>query len=135
MIFYADEIIYADVHFADSDTILGPVSLYRLPNETKVIFVRQAHQLESMSAVLERSHVVGIDTEWLPNIPEFRNLQKKEPRTAVIQLASDIEPMVFVVDVITFLESVDGGRRLVQVLGSIFRNPKILKLGELKDHA
>ncbi|KAG0284748.1 Exonuclease mut-7 [Linnemannia gamsii] len=106
----------------------GPVSLYRLPNETKVIFVRQTHQLESMSAVLEKSHIVGIDTEWLPNIPEFRNLQKKEPRTAVIQLASDIDSMVFVVDVIAFLEGVDGGRRLVQILGSIFSNPKILKL-------
>ncbi|KAF9551021.1 Exonuclease mut-7 [Mortierella hygrophila] len=109
-------------------TAPGSVSLYRLPSETKVFFVRQAHQLESMSAVLERSRVVGMDTEWLPNIPEFRDLQKKEPRTAIIQLASDVDEMVFVVDVIAFLEGVDGGRRLVQVLGSIFRNPKILKL-------
>lgn len=115
--------------------MLGPVSLYRLPIETKVLFVRQAHQLESMSAVLERSRVVGLDTEWLPNIPEFRDLQKKEPRTAIIQLASDVDAMVFVVDVIAFLEGVDGGRRLVQVLGSIFRNPTILKLGKLKRHA
>ncbi|KAK3817885.1 MAG: hypothetical protein JOS17DRAFT_390810 [Linnemannia elongata] len=113
-------------------TAPGPVSLYRLPSETKVLFVRQEHQLESMSAVLERSRVVGMDTEWLPNIPEFRDLQKKEPRTAIIQLASDVDAMVFVVDVIAFLEGVDGGRRLVQVLGSIFCNPKILKLGKLK---
>ncbi|KAG0066859.1 Exonuclease mut-7 [Linnemannia elongata] len=109
-------------------TAPGLVSLYRLPSETKVLFVRQAHQLENMSAVLERSHVVGMDTEWLPNIPEFRDLQRKEPRTAIIQLASDVDAMVFVVDVIAFLEGVDGGQRLVQVLGSIFRNPKILKL-------
>lgn len=88
-----------------------------------------------MSAILERSRVVGIDTEWLPNIAEFRNLQRKEPRTAVIQLASDIDSMVFVVDVIAFLEGVDGGRRLVKVLGSIFRNPKILKLGKQNEHA
>ncbi|KAF8943371.1 Exonuclease mut-7 [Haplosporangium gracile] len=109
-------------------TAPGPVSLYRLSNETKVLFVRQVHQLESMSAVLERSRIVGMDTEWLPNIPEFQALQKKEPRTAVIQLASDVDAMVFVVDVIAFLEGVDGGRRLVQILGSIFRNPEILKL-------
>ena len=130
-----DEILTADAHFFDTTKMLGPVSLYRLPSETKVLFVRQAHQLESMSAVLERSRVVGMDTEWLPNIPEFRDLQKKEPRTAIIQLASDVDAMVFVVDVIAFLEGVDGGRRLVQVLGSIFRNPTILKLGKLKRHA
>ncbi|KAG0375368.1 hypothetical protein BGX24_009213 [Mortierella sp. AD032] len=109
-------------------TAPGPVSLYRLPSETKVIFVRQAHQLESMSAILERSRVVGMDTEWLPNIPEFRHLQRKEPRTAIIQLASDVDSMVFVVDTVAFLEGVDRGWRLVQVLGSIFRNTKILKL-------
>ncbi|KAG0264781.1 Exonuclease mut-7 [Linnemannia exigua] len=109
-------------------TAPGPVSLYRLPNETKVMFVRQAHQLESMSAVLERSRVIGMDTEWLPNIPEFRHLQKKEPRTAIIQLSSDVDSMVFVVDAVAFLEGVDGGRRLVQILGSIFRNIRIIKL-------
>lgn len=128
----ADEILTTDGHFFDTTAMIGLVSLYRLPSETKVLFVRQAHQLENMSAVLERSNVVGMDTEWLPNIPEFRDLQRKEPRTAIIQLASDVDAMVFVVDVIAFLEGVDGGQRLVQVLGSIFRNPKILKLGKLK---
>ncbi|KAF9134990.1 Exonuclease mut-7 [Mortierella sp. 14UC] len=106
----------------------GPVSLYRLPNETKIMFVRQAHQLESMSTALERSRVVGMDTEWLPNIPEFRHLQMKQSRTAIVQLASDVDSMVFVVDVIAFLEGADGGRRLIRVLGSLFQNTKILKL-------
>ncbi|KAF9081892.1 Exonuclease mut-7 [Mortierella sp. AD031] len=106
----------------------GQVTLYRLPNETKTIFVKQAHQLESMSAVLERSRIVGMDTEWLPNIPEFRNLQRKLARTAIIQLASDVDSMVFLVDAVAFLEGPDGGKRLVQVLGSMFHNPKIRKL-------
>ncbi|KAF9908640.1 Exonuclease mut-7 [Linnemannia zychae] len=106
----------------------GPVSLYRLPSETKVIFVRQAHQLESMSAVLERSRIVGMDTEWLPNIPEFRHLQKNDPRTAIVQLACDVDSMVFVIDVIAFLEGGDGGQKLAQALGSLFHNTKILKL-------
>jgi len=56
---------------------------------------------------------------------------------AIIQLSTDVDALVFVVDVVAFLEAGadsgsgdSGGRgRLVEILGSLFRNPKILKLG------
>ncbi|KAG0244979.1 Exonuclease mut-7 [Mortierella sp. GBA43] len=84
--------------------------------------------LRSLAASLRASKVVGMDTEWLPQTEEYEKHQPAFQRTAILQLACDVNATVYVVDTIAFLESGDGGLSLVEVIGSTFNNPKICKI-------
>ncbi|KAK3822821.1 MAG: hypothetical protein J3Q66DRAFT_330211 [Benniella sp.] len=101
---------------------------YQLPSNTKVVFVDSITQLKTMSASLKMSKVIGMDTEWLPQIEAFEEHQPKNSRTAILQLACDADSTVFIVDTIAFLQNNDHGQSLVNVIGDVFNNPKILKI-------
>ncbi|KAF9363982.1 hypothetical protein BGX34_002830, partial [Mortierella sp. NVP85] len=101
---------------------------YQLPSNTKVVFVDSIAQLKTMSASLKMSKVIGMDTEWLPQIEAFEEHQPMNSRTAILQLACDADSTVFIVDTIAFLQNSDHGQSLVNVIGDVFNNPKILKI-------
>lgn len=106
---------------------------YQLPSNTKVVFVDSIAQLNTMSASLRMSKVIGMDTEWLPQIEAFEEHQPMNSRTAILQLACDADSTVFIVDTIAFLQNNDHGQSLVNVIGDVFNNPKILKIGKRRE--
>ncbi|KAI8348379.1 hypothetical protein B0O80DRAFT_502062 [Mortierella sp. GBAus27b] len=104
------------------------VPFYKLPSTVSRVFVNSEPLLRSLAASLRASKVVGMDTEWLPQTEEYEKHQPAFQRTAILQLACDVNATVYVVDTIAFLESGDGGLSLVEVIGSTFNNPKICKI-------
>lgn len=109
---------------------MEPEPYYQLPSSTRVVFVDSITQLTTMSASLNKSKVIGMDTEWLPQIEAFEEHQPVNSRTAILQLACDADSTVFIVDTIAFLQNNDYGQSLVDVIGDAFNNPKLLKIGE-----
>ncbi|KAF9993337.1 hypothetical protein BGZ65_011158, partial [Modicella reniformis] len=110
------------------DTAKATVTFYELPNTTNVVFVNSEAQLETLSRSLRKSNVIGMDTEWLPQIEEYEEEQPVYSRTAILQLACDADSTVYIVDTIAFLQVPDHGSCLVEVIGDIFNNPRVLKI-------
>ncbi|KAF9186922.1 Exonuclease mut-7 [Haplosporangium sp. Z 11] len=103
------------------------IPFYKLPENTHVVFVDNEEQLDAMATSLMNSAVVGMDTEWLPVTEEFKDISKGH-RTAILQLACHVNLTVYLVDTIAFLEDTYSEERLVEILGTMFNNPDILKV-------
>ncbi|GJJ71326.1 hypothetical protein EMPS_03676 [Entomortierella parvispora] len=101
---------------------------YRLDVDTKVVMVDSVDGLRRMMEVLQRANVLGIDTEWLPNTPQFRGRQRKDPRTAILQISSDAENTVYLVDTIIFSSRPDLSMFFVEALGGLFNDESVLKI-------
>jgi len=103
---------------------------YRLDGDTLVVMVDSLDGLQHMMKVLQRANVLGIDTEWLPNTPQFRGRQRNDPRTAILQISSDAENTVYLVDTVTFSNHPDHGMFLVEAVGGLFNDESVLKIGK-----
>ncbi|KAF9906163.1 hypothetical protein BX616_000789, partial [Lobosporangium transversale] len=104
-----------------------PYPFYKLPSDVQIIMVDSDEQLGELAFSLKNSTIVGMDTEWLPNVKQYRGL-RPGTRTAIMQLACNADSTVYIVDTVAFLNSPDFGEQLVQVIGEFFNNPKTLKL-------
>ncbi|KAG0306849.1 Exonuclease mut-7 [Dissophora globulifera] len=105
-----------------------PTPTFVLPPEVKIVFVDSDAELDMLADALSSSTVVGMDTEWLPQIEEFEMHQTSSVRTAILQLACDSNSTVYIVDAVSFLESDDYGMGLVEVMGAFFNSRRVQKL-------
>ncbi|KAF8984355.1 Exonuclease mut-7 [Entomortierella lignicola] len=109
------------------------VPVYPLPGYTQIVVVDADNQLELLRHSLENSSAVGMDTEWLPWMPKYNKLRAGQvPRTAILQLACDFDSTVYIVDIVAFLKRCPDVEyetpRIVQVIGGLLNNPRILKI-------
>ncbi|KAF9584565.1 Exonuclease mut-7 [Lunasporangiospora selenospora] len=113
---------------------------YELPTTARIVVVDGVARLKELSRALRQTRVVGMDTEWLPDVPRFEHLRPGQ-RTAIVQLACDYIDTVFLVDVLAFLDNPEWvhaqddsqdyltpQKQLVHVLGSLFSDPNIRKI-------
>ncbi|KAI8979737.1 hypothetical protein BDF20DRAFT_913253 [Mycotypha africana] len=99
---------------------------YELPPRIKRVLVNSRETLMLMKDILSVSNVCGLDTEW---IPAFAS-KNGDDKTALMQIASDIDDYVFLLDLKTMYASEN-----VQLLGwteiilkLLFEDAEILKL-------
>ncbi|KAG0043623.1 Exonuclease mut-7 [Gryganskiella cystojenkinii] len=106
--------------------------MYQLAASTHIQMIDSIEGLERMSNTLQRAKILALDTEWLPNIAQFKSGQQKNrldrPRTSIVQIASDVDNSVYLVDVITLMSRGDLGLAFVTTLGSLLNTKSVRKL-------
>ncbi|KAG1455165.1 hypothetical protein G6F56_007132 [Rhizopus delemar] len=118
-------------------TSLGPkkptnpnkLPYYRLPLMTNWMFVNSEKSLIFMKDILSRSHLCGIDTEW---VPAFATITPA--KTALMQIASDIGGYIFLLDLKT-VQTTDNKliyKLAEKILQFLFEDDEILKIGKTK---
>ncbi|RCI00386.1 Exonuclease mut-7, partial [Rhizopus stolonifer] len=99
---------------------------YQLPAKAQCVVVDSIQTLLQMKDVLSTSTVCGLDTEWVPTFAKTTDV-----KTALMQIATDIDGFVFLLDLKTILEP--QHTRLLQlteiILRLLFEDEQILKLG------
>jgi hypothetical protein len=100
---------------------------YALPARAKVVWVDSQATLMQMKEVLSVSNICGMDTEWIPAFASVGPV-----KTALMQIATDIEGYVFLLDLKTIFEPEKKHLyRLTEIiLRLFFEDDHILKLGK-----
>ncbi|CAO3614438.1 unnamed protein product [Cunninghamella blakesleeana] len=96
---------------------------YSLPTDVDWYMVDDDASVNNMKQILEKSKICGLDTEWVPSFA------KMNPRTALMQIATDLKT-VFLVDFKTlFLHSnIDLCDKVEVILRHLFESKHIIKL-------
>ncbi|KAI8377057.1 hypothetical protein EDC96DRAFT_571325 [Choanephora cucurbitarum] len=104
-----------------------PEKVYQLPAKAKCVMVNSGETLMQMKNVLSTSTICGLDTEWVPAFAKTGVV-----KTALMQIATDIDGYVFLVDFKTLFEPEHAKLlHLAQViLGLLFEDDQILKIGK-----
>ncbi|KAI8373249.1 hypothetical protein BD560DRAFT_489179 [Blakeslea trispora] len=99
--------------------------VYQLPAKAKCIMVNSAETLMQMKNILSASTVCGLDTEWVPSFAKTGIV-----KTALMQIATDLDGYVFLVDFKSLFEPQSAKLlHLAQViLGLLFEDDQILKI-------
>ncbi|KAL7315279.1 hypothetical protein PS15m_006749 [Mucor circinelloides] len=107
-----------------------PESLYRLSPYVKRILVNSETTLLRMKGVLASSTICGLDTEWVPTFAKTGFV-----KTALMQIASDIDGYVFLVDLKTIFEPENTHlyHLTEEILSRLFHDKTIVKLGKSSD--
>ncbi|CEP20124.1 hypothetical protein [Parasitella parasitica] len=102
-----------------------PENFYKLSSYVKCILVDSEATLMQMKAILSSSTICGLDTEWVPTFAKTAFVQ-----TALMQIASDIDGYVFLLDLKTIFEPRNAHLyQLTQnILEKLFENENIVKL-------
>ncbi|KAI7899730.1 uncharacterized protein BX663DRAFT_545437 [Cokeromyces recurvatus] len=108
--------------------MLSPEQYYYLPPYAKCVLVDSQETLMQMKEVLSVSTICGLDTEW---IPHFAKISSSSVRTALMQIATDTDGYVFLLDLKTIFEPQNRHLyRLTElILKLLFEDEDILKLG------
>ncbi|KAF9956768.1 oligomeric, coiled-coil, peripheral membrane protein [Mortierella alpina] len=110
------------------------LSVYRLPVNTSIILIDNATQLSQLWNSLWHSGAVGIGSEWRPTMSYYNsnrgNLRPtaSASTTSLMQLACDFDNRVYLLDVVALKQDCD--ERLVKILGNLFSNPSVRKIGK-----
>lgn len=106
-----------------------PDNLYQLSPYVKRILVDSEATLLRMKGILESATVCGLDTEWVPAFAKTGFV-----KTALMQIASDIDGYVFLLDLKTIFELQHA--RLYhlteEILGRLFQDEDTVKLGKVE---
>lgn len=104
-----------------------PENFYRLSPYVKRVLVDSEATLLRMRDILSSSTICGLDTEWVPAFAKTGFV-----KTALMQIASDIDGYVFLLDLKTIFEPQnDNLYRLTEnVLKLLFGDKDIIKLGK-----
>lgn len=103
------------------------VAYYKLPLHAKRVLVDSYAGLMQLKNVLSTSNVCGIDTEWIPAFAKSSSV-----KTALMQIACDIEGYVFLLDLKTiFLPQNSQLFNITEkILQLLFEDDHILKIGK-----
>ncbi|KAG2232937.1 hypothetical protein INT48_008030 [Thamnidium elegans] len=101
------------------------VAYYKLPLHAKRVLVDSHAGLIHLKDVLSTSNVCGIDTEWIPAFAKSNSV-----KTALMQIACDIEGYVFLLDLKTiFLPQNSQLFNITEkILQLLFEDDQILKI-------
>lgn len=104
-----------------------PENFYRLSPYVKRVLVDSEATLLRMKDILSSSTICGLDTEWVPAFAKTGFV-----KTALMQIASDIDGYVFLLDLKTIFEPQnDNLYRLTEnILKLLFGDKDIIKLGK-----
>lgn len=100
---------------------------YKLPTRAQVVWVDSHSTLMLMKEILSVSNICGMDTEWIPGFAKVGSV-----KTALMQIATDIDGYIFLLDLKTMFESENAHLcRLTEIiLRLLFEDDHILKLGK-----
>ncbi|KAI8374270.1 uncharacterized protein BYT42DRAFT_499220 [Radiomyces spectabilis] len=101
-----------------------PVIYYTMPPHVQVIFVETYESLMHMDEILRQSHLIGLDTEWVPQFARNRPI-----KTALMQIASH-NGYAFLLDLTIMHHSWNAPLWLMtkDILQRLFENSDIIKL-------
>ncbi|KAI9470756.1 MAG: hypothetical protein EXX96DRAFT_367884 [Benjaminiella poitrasii] len=102
-----------------------PEQFYHLPPYARCVFVDSKETLMQMKEILSVSNICGLDTEWVPHFARASSV-----RTALMQIATDIDGYVFLLDLKTMFEpqNSDLYRLTELILKLLFEDEEIIKL-------
>ncbi|KAL9543743.1 hypothetical protein MBANPS3_007968 [Mucor bainieri] len=102
-----------------------PETLYRLSPYVKRILVDSEATLLRMKGILASTTVCGLDTEWVPAFAKTGTV-----KTALMQIASDIDGYVFLLDLKTIFEPQNTAlyRLTEDILRYLFEDSSTIKL-------
>ncbi|GAN04453.1 hypothetical protein MAM1_0064d03913 [Mucor ambiguus] len=102
-----------------------PENVYQLSAYVKRVLVDSEATLLQMKSILARTTVCGLDTEWVPTFAKTGTV-----KTALMQIASDIDGYVFLVDFKTIFEPQNACSYHLteEILSRLFEDENIVKL-------
>ena len=108
-----------------------PENFYRLSSSVKRVLVDSEATLLRMKSILSSSTVCGLDTEWVPAFAKTGFV-----KTALMQIASDIDGYVFLLDLKTIFEPQNNHlyQLTEKILKLLFEDKEIIKLGKYGKH-
>ncbi|GAA5797116.1 hypothetical protein HPULCUR_002495 [Helicostylum pulchrum] len=101
------------------------VAYYKLPLHAKRVLVDSHAGLMHLKDVLSTSNICGIDTEWIPAFAKSNSV-----KTALMQIACDIEGYVFLLDLKTIFlpQNFQLFNITEKILQLLFEDDQILKI-------